>query len=196
MSILSAAVVLFFVMDPLGNVPIFISVLDSVDKRRRRIVLFRELFISLVILSGFLFLGEAFLDFMDLKQESISVAGGMVLFIIAIRMIFPPERGGVMGGDPDEEPFIVPLAIPLVAGPSSMATVLLLVRSEPGRIMEWLLALIMAWTASAAILSCSNMFLSILGRRGLKAVQRLMGMILVMLSVQMVLEGIKMFLKL
>ncbi|MFH2002110.1 MAG: YhgN family NAAT transporter [Planctomycetota bacterium] len=196
MSILSAAVVLFFVMDPLGNVPIFISVLDTVERGRRRIVLTRELIISLVVLCGFLFLGQYFLDVLNLKQESISVAGGIVLFIIALRMIFPPDKGGVVGGEPGEEPLIVPLAIPLIAGPSTMATTLLLVRAEPDRIMTWLLALIMAWAASAAILSCSNLFLSILGRRGLKAVQRLMGMILVMLSIQMVLEGIKLFLSL
>jgi multiple antibiotic resistance protein len=194
MSIFSAAVVLFFVMDPLGNIPPFLSVLENVAPTRRRRVLARELLIALVILCVFLFLGQHLLDFMSLRQESISVAGGIVLFLIAVRMVFPPDRG-MMGDEVDDEPLVVPLAVPLIAGPSTLATLLLFVRSEPARLLDWLAALGIAWVGTAVILFASPFFLRVLGKRGLKAVQRLMGMILVMLAVQMALEGVLRFLR-
>src|SRR5262245_39310861 len=124
MDTFSAAVMLFLIMDPLGNVPTFLSILKDIEPRRRRIILVRELIISLIILLAFLFLGQYLLDFLQLKQESISIAGGIVLFLIALKMIFPSE-GGVMGQTPEGEPFIVPLAIPLIAGPSTLAALLL-----------------------------------------------------------------------
>lgn len=120
MDTFSATVMLFLIMDPLGNVPTFLSVLKDIAPRRRRIIIVRELFFALVILLLFLFLGQYLLDFLKLKQESISIAGGIVLFLIALKMIFPSE-GGVVGATPEGEPFIVPLAIPLVAGPSTLA---------------------------------------------------------------------------
>lgn len=188
-TIFSAAITLFLVMDPLGNIPIFISVLKEVAPERRRIVLIRELFISLVVLVTFLFLGQPMLQFLHLRQEAISIAGGIVLFLIAIRMIFPSD-GGIMGEQMEGEPFIVPLAIPLVAGPSAMATVLLISRSDSTRIWYWLAALLLAWTANTAILLMSNLFYRLLRRRGVIAIERLMGMLLVMLSVQMFLDGV------
>jgi multiple antibiotic resistance protein len=187
--VFAAAVTLFLTMDPLGNVPIFIAVLKKLDPKRRRRVLVRELLFSLAILLGFLFMGEYLLRFLDLRQETISIAGGIVLFLIALRMIFPPQEG-ILGDLPDGEPFVVPLAIPLVAGPSALATLLLLARSEPGRILDWVLALLAAWIVSAAILLSSGMFYRIFRQRGLIAMERLMGMLLVMVSVQMFLDGV------
>ncbi len=190
MDLVSVAFTLFLIMDPLGNLPVFLSVLKTVKPTRRRAVLIRELVIALVILFIFLFSGEALLSFLRVKQETVSISGGIVLFIIAVRMIFP-GRGGVMGETPEGEPFIVPLAVPMVAGPSALATLLLLAHSAPDQMGTWTLALFLAWSATALILGFSEVFYKILRERGLAALERLMGMVLVMISVQMILDGLK-----
>ena len=195
MTILSAALLLFLILDPLGNVPVFLSVLKPLPPKRQRVVLVRELLIALAVLMLFLWCGKYFLELMHLRQESVSIAGGIVLFLIGIRMIFPrPE--GLMGEIPDGEPFIVPLAIPLVAGPSGMAAVMLMGSNEPGRLWDWSLALMIAWGATAAILFSATVLYKWLGRSALIAIERLMGMLLVAISVQMFLDGIGTYLKL
>ncbi len=192
--VFSAAVTLFLIMDPLGNIPVFLSALQKVDPKRRTRVLFRETIIALGVMILFLFLGQYLLDFLGLKQESISIAGGIILFLIALKMIFPREKQTAETPS-DEEPFIVPLAIPLIAGPSLLATLLLFVRSEPERIFDWLMALLIAWGISSLILLASPFVQKILKERGLIAMERLMGMILVALSVQMFLNGVAEYLK-
>ena len=193
MTILSAALLLFLILDPLGNVPVFLSVLKPLPPHRQRVVLVRELLIALVVLMLFLWCGKNALDLMHLRQESVAIAGGIVLFLIGIRMIFPrPE--GLLGELPDGEPFIVPLAIPLIAGPSGMAAVMLMGSNEPHRLGEWSLALLLAWAATAAILLCAPLLYRLLGRRALSAVERLMGMLLVAISVQMLLDGLSAYL--
>lgn len=189
MEILTAATTLFLIMDPLGNVPVFISLLKNVSPERRRLVLIRELVIAYLVMLVFLISGQHLLKFLNLKQESISIAGGIVLFLIALRMIFPQE-GGIMGEQTDEEPFIVPLAIPMVAGPSTLAALLLMAQSAPKRMTSWVLALTAAWTLTAVILLASPLFFRLLRQRGLTAMERLMGMLLVMMSVQMFLDGL------
>lgn len=193
MDILSAAVMLFLIMDPLGNMPIFLSVLRHVEPKRRRIILIRELLFALGIMLIFLYAGEAMLSFLNLRTESVSIAGGIILFLIAIRMIFP-SPGGVTGLDAGQEPFLVPLAIPLIAGPSVLAALLLLAHTEPGKMLDWTVALLLSWGVSAAILMFSGVFHRLLGERGLVALERLMGMVLVMISVQMFLDGIAQYL--
>lgn len=194
METFAAAVTLFLIMDPLGNIPIFLSVLSGVVPERRRRILIRELLIALAIMLLFLFTGPTILTVLGLSREAISIGGGLVLMIIAIRMIFP-SRGGVMGDDGGEgEPLIVPLAMPLIAGPSVLATLVLLAETGPDRSGDWLLALMGAWTLSAAILLLSQRLYKLLGARGLKAIERLMGMILVTISVQMLLDGFKSYL--
>ena len=195
MDTLSAFLTLFFVMDPLGNVPVFLAILKDVDASRRQRVIARELAIALVVLLVFLYGGSALLDLLDLKQESISIAGAIILFLIAIRMIFPSPHG-LMGDTPEGEPFIVPLAIPAVAGPSALAVSMLLVTSDPQRMLDWTIALVGAWAATAALLMAAPLLLRALGNRGLIAVERLMGMVLVMISVQMFFEGVQSFLQL
>lgn len=189
MTIASAALLLFLILDPLGNIPIFLSMLRALSPQRQRVVLARELLIALGVLMVFLWGGKYALEVMHLRQESVSIAGGIVLFLIGIRMIFPPPEG-LMGELPDGEPFIVPLAIPLVAGPSGMAAVLLMGSNEPDRLGEWSLALLIAWGATAAILFSATYLYKLLGRRALTAVERLMGMLLVAISVQMFLDGL------
>ncbi len=190
MELFAAVITLFLIMDPLGNIPIFLSVLQPVDPARRRVILIREILIAYVVLLVFFFLGEHLLRLLHLDQETISIAGGIVLFLIALRMVFPPQ-GGMMGDNPEGEPFVVPLAIPLIAGPSTLAAVLLLQRSAQGSTIALLGAMTIAWALSAVILLSSTFFYRILRERGLIAMERLMGMLLVMVSVQMVIGGLK-----
>jgi multiple antibiotic resistance protein len=189
MDIWSAAITLFLIMDPLGNLPVFMSVLKSIEPRRRKLVLARELMFSLIIMFTFLFSGQAVLDFLNVRQESVSIAGGIILFLIGLKMIFP-KPGGITGLAPGEEPFIVPLAIPMIAGPSVLAALILLANQDHSRMMDWSMALGAAWLASATILMLSSTIHRILGERGLTAIERLMGMILIMISIQMLLDGI------
>jgi len=192
---LAAAILLFMILDPLGNVPVFLSLLKPLTPARRRLVLARELLIALAVLFVFLWAGQYLLAAMHLRQESVSIAGGIVLFLIGLKMIFPSPEG-VFGDSGDGEPFIVPLAIPLVAGPSGMAAVMLLGTQHPDRMADWSLALTLAWLATAAILFSATWLFRLLGARVLTAVERLMGMLLVALSVQMFLDGVAAYLEL
>ncbi|WP_281645355.1 YhgN family NAAT transporter [Parendozoicomonas sp. Alg238-R29] len=189
MEIWSAALTLFLIMDPLGNLPVFMSILKSVPEERRSKVLLRELLIALFIMMLFLFAGQAILDVMHLKAEAVSISGGIILFIIAIRMIFPSDNGS-HNDTPKQEPFIVPLATPLVAGPSLLASLMLLANRQPDMLADWTIATFGAWLVSSAILMFCKPLYKILGDRGLMAIERLMGMILVMLAVQMLLDGL------
>lgn len=185
----SAAITLFLIMDPLGNLPVFMSVLKTIEPKRRRLVLVRELIFSLIIMFTFLFSGQVVLDFLNVRQESVSIAGGIILFLIGLKMIFP-QPGGVTGLTSGEEPFIVPLAIPMIAGPSVLAALILLANQDHSRMLDWSMALGAAWLASATILMLSSSLHRLLGERGLTAIERLMGMILIMISIQMLLDGI------
>ena len=189
--IAAAAATLFFVMDPLGNIPVFNAVLSRFTPQRRAQITARELVVALVILLVFLFAGTAVLDFVGLTQPSLSIAGGVLLFIIALKMIFPNAAGEV--ASEKDEPFIVPLAMPMVAGPSTIAILLLLSSTEPERIWEWCTALVIAWAATTALLTASPFLLRVLGSRGLRALERLMGMLLVLLATQMLLNGVREF---
>lgn len=190
--IASVAVTLFFIMDPLGNVPIFNAVLSKFDNARRTKIVARELILALLILLGFLFAGNAILQFLGLSQSSLNIAGGILLFIISLRMIFPrPAAAEETEGEDD--PFLVPLAIPLIAGPSTIAILLLLSSREPERIVEWSIALLLAWLGTTILLVMSPLLLRVLGTKGSRALERLMGMILVILATQMLLNGVRDF---
>jgi multiple antibiotic resistance protein len=191
--IAAAAATLFFVMDPLGNMPVFNAVLSRFTPQRRAQITARELVIALVILLVFLFAGTAILDFLGLSQPSLNIAGGVLLFIIALRMIFP--RAGAEAASEKDEPFIVPLAMPMVAGPSTIAVLLLLSSTEPARIWEWCTALVIAWAGTTVLLTLSPFMLRALGDRGLRALERLMGMLLVLLATQMLLDGVREFVR-
>jgi len=192
--IASVSVTLFFIMDPLGNVPVFNAVLAKCDDARRTRIIARELVIALIILLLFLLTGNAILKFLGLSQSSLNIAGGILLFIISLRMIFP-SRASHADADVEEEPFLVPLAVPLVAGPSTIAILLLLSSSQPDRLPEWSLALFLAWLGTTILLVASPFLMRKLGTRGSRALERLMGMILVILATQMLLNGIRDFVK-
>ena len=192
MTVLSAAVLLFFVMDPLGNVPLFLTALRRVAPARHRHVIVRELLIALAVLVVFLFIGKGLLALLRVSAEALTVAGGVILLLIALRMIFPTAEYNLRE-DVDEEPFIVPLAVPYTAGPSALATVLLLTSREPGRWPEWLLALSLAWLASSVVLYFAGGMSRFLGQRGLVAMERLMGMLLVTVAMEMLLGGLRQY---
>lgn len=190
--IATAAVTLFLIMDPLGNVPIFNAILSNIEPKRRSKIVARELVIALVILLGFLFAGNSILSFLGLTQSSLNIAGGVLLFIISLRMIFPGRRGSVDDVE-EEEPFIVPLAMPMIAGPSTIAVLLLLSSNQPDQITEWSIALFLSWVVTTILLVLSPRILSVIGQRGSRALERLMGMILIILATQMLLNGIRDF---
>lgn len=192
MTIYSATITLILVMDPLGNIPFFLSVLNNVEKKRRQWIILRESFIAFVILLIFLFFGQYILEGMHISQPALSIAGGIILFLIAIRMIFPhpdEDRNKELG-----EPFIVPLAVPLIAGPSTMTMVMLLAEQAPYDLLIWTIALSTAWFISTSILIFADALRKLLGDRGLTAIERLMGMILTTMAVQMFLTGFEQFL--
>jgi|SRR5690554_4954249 len=191
MDLLSATILLFLIMDPLGNVPIFLSYLERCENRYR--VLARELILALIVLFIFLLFGEKMLNLLSLEQSSVSLAGAIILFIIALRMIFPASRQYGDEGD-DEAPFLVPLAIPLVAGPSILATLILLASKHPNQLATLSIALTVAWLASAVILFSATAMQKYLGKNGMIAIERLMGMLLIAIAVQMFLDGLRDFL--
>ena len=192
MKIFFNAITLLLIMDPLGNIPLFLAALKKVEPDRRRKILVREILIAYVVLLVFLFAGKYLLRLLSLQEETISIAGGIVLFLIALRMVFPSEdatRDTLEG-----EPFIVPLAIPLIAGPSTLASLLLLQQS-PNSTLPLFLALTLAWVVTAVILLSSTILYRLLKERGLIAIERLTGMLLVMLAVQMFINGLAKFMK-
>ena len=190
MTTFSAAILLFFVMDPIGNIPLFLAALKPVDPVRRFRVVGRELLIAYALLVAFLFVGRPLLSVLAISEPALTIAGGIVLFLIALRMVFPAEHGK-LGEDIDGEPFVVPLAVPYIAGPSALATVLLMTSRDPARRADWFFALSAAWLASAVILLLGARLSHFLGAKGITAIERLMGMVLVASAVQMFLDGVE-----
>ena len=190
MNIYSVALTLFFVMDPLGNVPIFLSVLAQVESRRRYPIILRESLIAFFILVLFLFFGDNILHGLGITQSALTIGGGIVLFLIAIKMIFPPETVTMQRERQLQEPFIVPLAIPLLAGPSAIVTVMLLGTQPDFPQWKVLIALVFASLLSTLLLLVAPHLRRVLGQKGLTAIERLMGMALITIAVQMFLVGI------
>jgi MarC family membrane protein len=190
--ILSAIILLTLVTDPFGNVPLVNAMLADVSPRRRRLVILRECGIAYVILMGFMLGGRKVLDVMHLSETSLSIAGGVILFMIAIRMVFGhPE--GAFGPQAHGEPFIVPLAIPLIAGPSALATVMLMATREPDKLGMWAVAISVTLALVALILMMGDVLQRWLGERAMQAIERLMGLILTAIAVEMLLGGIRAF---
>jgi multiple antibiotic resistance protein len=192
MTILSATVLLVLVMDPVGNIPFFLHVLKDAGAPRRTWIVVREHLIALLVIAVFLFAGRFILEVFQIEPPALGIAGGIILFLIALQMIFArPES--IFGPAPEGEPFVVPLAVPFIAGPSTLTTVLLLATREPGRWPEWLLAIGCAWLVSMIILLLGTALSRLLGERILSACERLMGMILTAVAVQMFLGGVRAF---
>ena len=189
-SLLSAFILLLLVLDPLGSLPVFIPIMRDVPRERRTWVALREVGIAFAVLAAFMFLGEGFLRVMHLSERSLEVAGGVILLIISIRMIFSAE-GGVYGVPEGREPFIFPLAVPLLAGPSAMATVLLLASRQPDRMLSWVGALVGAMAVSGAVLLMCERIRRLVGDSVVSALEKLMGLVLTAIAVEMILAGLK-----
>lgn len=185
-TIFKTAFSLFLLMDSIGNIPLFISILKDFSPKKQRKIIFRELIIALVVIILFYFLGDFILDLLGVTRDTIRIAGAIILFLISIKMIFPQKKEPATH-DISKEPFIVPLAIPLVAGPAVLATVMLYSRQES----TWLImsAIMIAWIVTTIILVCASHIKNILGSRGILACERLMGLLLTLIAVQMFLEG-------
>jgi len=194
LSFTSAIVVLFLVIDPLGNIPLLVSLLGNVPPERRAWVVVREWLIALALLIGFVFAGEGVLRLLGLSDPSLNIAGGVILFLIALGMIFRPGAGA-FAGLPEGEPLVVPLAIPAIAGPGAMATVILLASRAPGRLPEWAAAVVIAMLASLVVLLSAERLSRRVDRRALTAIERLFGLILTAFAVEMVLRGIAGFVR-
>ena len=190
-SFLSALVLLLLVLDPLGSLPIFISVMRGVEPGRRTPVALREVAIAFSVLALFMVGGQGFLNVMRLSERSLEVAGGVILLIIAIRMIFASGGEIYATQGPPREPFIFPLAVPLLAGPSAMATVLLLASRQPDRLLEWMGALTVAMLVSGTVLLLADRIRRLLGASVVSAIEKLMGLLLTAVAVEMILAGLK-----
>lgn len=190
MSIITASILLFLVLDPVGNIPLFLFALKNVPQERYIPIIIREALIGLGFLCIFLFLGKYILILLHVSQSSLSIAGGIILFLIAIKMVFSKSEE-LFDIKVEGEPFIVPLAIPLMAGPSALATVLLMMARNPHRWPHWLAAVILAWSSSLIILLMSKFLKRIFKTKGLTAMERLMGLLLTAVSVEMLVTGIQ-----
>ena len=190
MTVLASILLLIIIMDPIGNVPVFLSILKNIPMARRKIIIIRELIIAFVILLFFMFVGRFVLQLLQIEQSSLGIAGGIILFIIAIRMIFPGTKPMFSHND-ESEPLVVPLAIPMLAGPSAIAAVILFMAQEPNRWVEWTFVVFVASLISGIILISSEALGRKLGNRALIAIERLMGIFLIMVSVDFILDGIK-----
>lgn len=193
-SFASAVVVLLLVADPIGNIPLFVSLLRHVKPARRARVIVRECAIALAVLLLFAVFGKSLLDLFQLSDRSLNIAGGVILFLIALRMIFR-NREGIFGDTPSGEPFIVPLAIPSIAGPAAIATMILLVSRAPQRLPEWLAAVTVAMAISLVIMLFAERISRWLGDRVLEAFERLMGLLLTAIAIEMLLRGIEDFVR-
>ncbi|GLR18759.1 MarC family protein [Portibacter lacus] len=188
-SILSTALVLTFILDPFGNVPLLLTILKDIDRKKHRRIIIREMLIGLVILLLFLFAGRGFLNLFHLETSSVSIAGGLIFLIIALKLIFPAADGSSIFASTGE-PFIVPIAMPMVAGPSALATLMVMANNHEGHLSGLFFAVLIAWAITATILLSSPLFFRLLRKKGLVALEKLMGMLLLIMAVQMLLDGI------
>jgi multiple antibiotic resistance protein len=188
MDLLSASLLLIIVVDPLGNVPMVLACLEGVKNRRRFII--REVALATCVLVFFLYFGPWLLGVLGLSQEAMRLAGGLILLIIAIKMIFPAQQNW-MGLEEGEEPLLFPLAVPLIAGPSAVATVTLFAAQAPTLRHVWLLAIAIAMGCSLVTFALAGWLHRWMGHRGLAAMERLMGMLLAAVSVQMMITGVQ-----
>jgi MarC family membrane protein len=194
MSFTSAVVILLLVMDPVGNIPLFVALLRPVEPDRRTLVILRECAIAFLVLLLFVFFGNSILNLLGLSGSSLNIAGGLILFLIALRMIFR-RPDGIFGDVISGEPFIVPLAIPSITGPTAIATVILMVSRAPQRMLEWVAAATIAMLITLSLLLFAERLSKLVGERGLLAFERLMGLILTAIAVEMLLQGIQSFVR-
>lgn len=189
MTLFWIAISLFLVMDSVGNIPLYMSILKDIPHKRQFIIILREMVIALFVIILFNFAGDGLLRLLHIHPQTVEIAGGLILFLLSLKMIFPSEQESESSYKKIKEPFIVPLAIPLVAGPAVLATVMLFSRKVDNSFIM-ISAIFLSWVASLLILLASPFLSKILKEKGLMALERLMGFILVLLSVEMFVNGV------
>jgi MarC family membrane protein len=187
-------ILLLLVTDPFGNIPIFVSALNPVAASRRPRIVVRECAIAFLLLLLFMFFGRHFLAALNLTEVSLRIGGSVILLLIAIRMVFP-HPDGVLGRTEGGEPFIVPLAIPALAGPSALATVLLFSSNSREEVMIHVAALAAVAIVWLAVFLSADRLQRLLGTQVMTAFERLMGLILTAMSIEMLLGGVRAFVK-
>ena len=192
---LSATILLIVITDPLGNIPLFISNMAKVKKERRLKVIVRECVVAFAVLLVFMVFGRQMLSLLRLSEETLRIAGGVILFLIALNMIFPGSGVAVGQDGIADEPFIVPIAIPLISGPSAMVTVMLVAGSNPARMLEWIAALAITIAVTFLVFLASDKIKDVLGSRVISAVEKLMGLVLTAMSIDMLLSGVAAYIK-
>ena len=188
----SATILLLLVLDPFGNLPLVVSALAKVPPKRRARIVVRECLFAYVILLAFMGGGRTFMQWLQLSDVSLSIAGGIILFLIALRMVFP-HKDGIFGEVRGGEPFLVPLAVPSIAGPSALATVMLMASRDPAHLGTWALALTIGMSVTTLVLLAAPRLQAVLGERAVSAFERLMGLVLTALAVEMLLNGVRTF---
>ncbi|MFP5391297.1 MAG: MarC family protein [Gammaproteobacteria bacterium] len=188
-------ILLILVTDPFGNVPLFVSALSQVAPERRWRVVVRECTIAFCVLLLFMFFGRPLLSAMQLSEISLRIGGSVILFLIALRMVFPQPGGALGDGGEGHEPFIVPLAIPAIAGPSALATVLLFSSTGAAEVLVHVGALVAVAMVWLAVFLSAERLQNRLGPQVMTAFERLMGLILSAMAVEMFLAGIREFVK-
>lgn len=188
MSLFTTTIAMFLIMNSVGHIMAYLDLVETLDERRRQRIVIREMLFALVIMLFFFFVGDLLLDALEVSEQTISLSGGLILFLIAIRMIFPQSKAPV----PRSEkvlPFIFPIATPMIAGPSILTTIMLYSHQDQGR--RVIAAILIAWAFSITILFFAQKIKDIVGRRALIAVERLMGLLLTMMAVEMLLNGVR-----
>lgn len=191
MTLISIAIMLFLIMDPIGNITTFLKLLDNVEPSKRAKIILREMLIALGVMVVFNFIGEYIFDVLDVSVTTVRLASGVILFLVAIKILFP-SLDSPRANLPPGEPFITPIAIPLIAGPALLATIMLFTKLEDSQPVMWG-AIFIAWAAALAVVLSAKRLQTILGPNGLLACERLMGIVLIMLAIQRFLEGVKQF---
>jgi MarC family membrane protein len=192
---LSATILLIVITDPLGNIPLFISNMQKVKKERRLKVILRECGVAFVVLVFFMLFGRQMLALLRISEETLKIAGGIILFLIAVNMIFPGTGVSVGNDRIGDEPFIVPVAIPLISGPSAMVTSMLIAGSNPSRMLEWIAAAAITIAATFVVLLGSDKIRDVLGVQVISAVEKLMGLLLTAMAIEMLLSGVAAYIK-
>lgn len=192
--VMSLSFSFFLLMDPIGNIPFFITILNPIPEERKKKIIAREMLIALFTILVFAVVGEKLLDLLDISMQTLSISGGIILFIIALRMIFSNDTEEALSNSLTKEPFIVPLAIPLIAGPSILAAVMIFAKKESNS-LTLILSIIIAWIISFIILLLSQNLKKVLNENTILALQRLMGLILTFIAIEMLLKGVVVFIK-
>lgn len=191
MEFFSVALMLFLIMDPVGNVSAFLNMVKDIPTSQRSWIVLREMLIALVAMLVFNFIGEYIFNILHLSETTVHLSAGLILFLVALKILFP-TIDSPRNNLPEGEPFVIPLAIPLIAGPSLLATIMLFAHMEPS-IPLMLGAILSAWAAAVVVLLFAPQLKKYLGSNGLIACERLMGMVLILLAIQRFSEGVKLF---